>query len=422
MPETIKKTNEVKPEMAKEPPASVLAINFNTEQLPVMDAAEGGQVDGDKGSGVVDVGGSNNQSAKQFSTEAEKPVKVEQPKTEVAKEVTKEEVKDDKTESAPKTDDTTTKLPSFLKPPASKKADNNTDTKETKEVKTEPKIGEGLKPNDIDYTGLTQVEVGHLKNMNVQARKFTVELIKNNRELSKLKDTNYLQHPDAYLLSPEYRQLVFNSTAANSEADFWAQQLVNCKNLKKVFDIKGIDNATGNIIPGNQYEPSDALEEQIRMNMMNARRVMEESGSKLKEYPNRYKGAIDNDLSVIRQEVHNRFAWVSNPEVAEYTMSVPMNDGKVVDKTLKQIGEDFAGLFPVYLRNNPVMDVAKNFMIALAVRDAEMREMRKELESYKVKGAESRRVEPSGNNRPIATPKVNGVSEFSLAGAGVEGL
>src|SRR6267378_910184 len=90
---------------------------------------------------------------------------------------------------------------------------------------TKPIVPAGTQPKQRDYTSFNAEETKILKAMSNEAFAYTSNLIKQNKELSGLKDASYLQHPNAYVLDPRFQEEQQNIQYFQQEAAYWQQQL-----------------------------------------------------------------------------------------------------------------------------------------------------------------------------------------------------
>lgn len=391
MPEPVEKkiiNNEtaLKPVMPSQPPADVLGMTFDLEQLPVT-SNDGPSLASETPSTV-----------KQTSVETVK----EEVKTDAAKPT---EVKtDDKKPVEQKQE-----ISKHLKPPT-KPSDKSEEVKvEDKDKKSQVTVP---KNDAFDYAGYSQEEVNHLKNMSIASRKYAGDLIKINKELAKQKDSNYLQHPQAYQLDPTYQAGLVDIQYANKEAQYWQKQLEQAKLGKPVKTLTGWDK-NGNPLTGEEVASNDAVEETLRLNYQNAINTGNNIKNKLQEYPARYQKQIETDLGIINQTRGQIFEWNTKPELQDYTINI---EG-LGDRSIKQIKEDFRNLWPAYMRNHIAVDTAADFMVALRIRDSELAEARASKEVTDTKMEEVKRAEPSSTIRAAKElNEVHGIKEFDSVG------
>lgn len=332
----------------------------------------------------------------------EEPISKENKSAEdVDKEAVEKEKKKETEEIAETTDKEEKKLPSFIKAPAGKEQKTVTTTKSDKQSQAPNKITR-------DYSGHTADEIAVFKKMSDDAYVFTKKLINQNKELQNQTQTNYFQDENAYTLHPEFRKTQTDAHFYSKEAEYLRQQLINIKQGKPWHPlIKWDDN--GNPVIGAERQPSEGDEEAVRMAMSQCINAVQQSKTKLAEFPIHYKNRIAQDMVAIDNECKKQFIWEANPEYLEY--SVDMGEKMM---TFKEIRDEFIGLFPPYMRSHPAARVAGNMMIALRIANGEIEELKNSLSSNAVKVQEKQRVEPTSKVKPAKKDlqKIHGVSEF----------
>lgn len=359
---------------------------------------------------------------KESQKAAEKQVEKakEEPKTEkvkvefeatkkVTKKLTPEELEAAGVTELPKEEPESEKLPKWLKPPKTKA-----------EGEAVPKVEEGVQgreevkqiaPKDKvtrDYTGYTQEEAQSLRQMSNEGFQLATKLIRENKELSKLKETTYLQHEEGFLLDPAYRKVVKDLTLANKEFSIYRSQLASIDKGEKVRMLEAFD-AQGNPIYGQEIDPSPALTEDIRLRLMNTNNALNGFRSKIQEYPQQYKNTIQTDLQRVQQERKARFAWAANPDLLQHSVEIP----GLGERTLAQIKDDVKLIFPNYMRQHPAVEVVSDLMVLLRLADAEIKELKNGNGVAAIKQEEAGLVEPSSQQKPKGDgKKVHGVSEF----------
>lgn len=372
--------NIIKIEQAKEPPKEILEQTF--EMPPDLLKADETKVI------VQDKSGIDKPVEKQVEKPIEKPAEKQ-----VAEK--KEEKKEEK------------KVSSFLKPPSNKEDDKKVeDKKETvKQIVLPSK-------DKRDLSSYSQEEQAVLRQMSNEAFEFTSKLIASQRELSKNKDNMFYQHPNAYLLSPQFQEHSSKLTLAQKEAGYWQSCLESLEEGKPIKQLEGWDEA-GNPVFGAEIQPTKRVEELVRLNMTTCYGVIKEQQTALKNLPQTFGSRVKEDLKAIQDERSARFAWVADPKLLDYTLEV---DG-IGQVSLKQIKENIVNLFPAYLRSNPAVEVVGDLMIALKIQDAELKEARAGKNVAEIKQEELKRGEPKSSVKPGSEPKgIGGVTEFSLSG------
>jgi hypothetical protein len=383
-----KENNLPKPEIAKEPPKEVLEQTFGG--LPELEKTEGEQI---VTSGEIKVTPKSKSEKSGEATQLEK------------KEVSTETKSEVKTEEKAEKKEEEHKLPSFIKPPPGKKGDEVLQKKE--------------EAGHFDYSPYSNEEQIVIKNMSRQSREYVSGLIKQNKELSKLKDGTYLQDPQAYTLHPDYKAAQSDMFFLSAEAKYYAEQLEQCKLGKPIKVLKEFDKE-GNPIYEKELLDSNkpGLEEALRNGMNTCLSGVRERQSSLQKLQTSFVNQTKSDIQAVNNERANRFMWVANPAILDYSVTMP--DGS--DKTIKNIRSDIINLFPVYMRSHIGVETTADMMVALVIANAEIAELKKANGVAQIKAKEAQRVEPSSDIRQSESKKnPNGVpNEFSMNGAGVE--
>jgi hypothetical protein len=378
-------------------PANLKGTNFSVEQLPELGGLE---------EAPTNQSSTSTTEQKPVSKETPKEVKTEEPSGEVTEELKKEAATEDIVKN---------KVSTALKQPKKEKKEGEVE----EEVSSEKPITKIVpKPKDntaFDYTGYSNEEQVALKNMSPQSRQLFAKLKKENTELSKLKDSTYLQHEEAYVLNPEYKQLQVNSILVGSEYEHWKAQLQKCKKGEDITDLKGFDDR-GNPVYGAVMKPSDELEEQIRVCMQNSLQTKNDFNKKLQEFPKQFKDVVTRDNGIIDSISKQLFGWVEDPSLMKCEVLTEQGD-----QSLEKIGNDFLNQMPIYHRKHPMTGVAKNLIIALAIVKAELNELKGASKVTETKLEEVKRAEPSSKARVSKEPAtVNGVRNFDVNGSGIE--
>jgi hypothetical protein len=333
------------------------------------------------------------------------------PRTEVKIEKTPEQ-KEEKIESTQdkekkeeqKTDDIKP-FSKVLKAPGQKKEEKQ----EEKKTESQPKLGE-VKPGQRDYSGYSTEQVTALKQMSNEGFAMATAIIKENRELAKLKDTSYLQHEQAYVLDPGFQEVRNNVSQAQREAEYWKSQLVAMNDGQDLVPITGYDPKTGNFVYGAPVKPSRGVEEEVRTMMQNAYRVQQELTGRLQQYPQQYKNRVQADLAGVEQMRKERFDWVKEPKLLDYSIPIPGQG----DVTIRKIRDDMINVFPAYMRSHPAVAIVGDLVASVMIQAAELRTVQSSGQVQETIKEEKTRVEPNSNSRP-AKPKemIHGVKEFT---------
>jgi hypothetical protein len=360
----------ITPQMPQEPTKEMKEMSFKLDSTLLNNDGDGTVVTNDKGEELK-------------ITPPETVIATPDKKVEErAEEKVKEKVEEVKVEEKPKAP--------ILKPPAGEPEKLETVKKDSKlPIKPITPVKEKSSVEDtFDYSKFSPQEVVNLKNMSRQSREYVAKLIEENKNLQPLKDSTYLQHEHGYTLSPDFQELQQKTFRARLEGECWEQALLNIKAGKAFQDIVGFDK-NGNAVLGEEKQPTDRDELRISSNLTACSQAIQQMNGELQTFPQQFQQRIQQDLRVIDDVQKEKFAWVADPKLLEYSVNV---EGQG-DKKVKDIKNDFKSMFPPYLANSPAVDIASNLIVALVIQGEELREARKGQQVETIKRQEVSRGE-----------------------------
>lgn len=249
-----------------------------------------------------------------------------------------------------------------------------------------------------------------LKNMSVQSREYVAKIIKENKDLAKLKGAEYLQHPQAFILSPEFKELQENAHYANKEAMHWEEQLVRVEAGQEWQAITSWDK-DGNPILGPAQKPDTRIKLRLQEAMMKCRQTANGYEQQAQQLQTTFADRVKNDSQQINNIRAQTFAWVADPKQLEDKVDI----GGGNEKSIKQIREDFFSFFPSYLRHGPVIEAAADCFAGIQILQQQLRAAQSEKKVAEIKVEEVRRAEPSSVDRPATAGGKSG-KMFSLEG------
>ena len=189
------------------------------------------------------------------------------------------------------------------------------------------------------------------------------------------------------------------------------------KTIKK---FEGWDNKTGAEIYGSEIQPTDSLEEKIRMDVIKLNGTAQDLQSRMRLFAQGFQKQAKDDTAAIQSERARRFPWIADPKLMDYSVNFNGHDMKI-----SKIREDIISLFPTYKHHDEAVQTVGDMMVGLIIKDAEIAELRgaKQVEAVKVK--EEEKVEPSSKEKPRDEggkfAKVGKVGTFDMSDA-PEGL
>ena len=295
------------------------------------------------------------------------------------------------------------------------------------EVRVEDKVADKAvtdnKPNMLgklkekaarDYTGFTDDQVKILKSMSNEAYAYVAPILKAPKQAAAAPaNQHFFQHPQAYVLHPDYQRITSEGQYADAEANAWMEQLVKIEGGEEWTPLIGVDQKTGKFIYGDARKPSIQDKEAVRSSMMRCQQVSQGAKAQLQLMPQQFKQQTDNDLQLINGERAKRFDWVADPKLLDFEMEIEGIGKKKVGDTRN----DFVSLFPAYHRQTPGVEVAADLFVALQVYAQRLKESEGNAAVQQTLKEEAKRVEPTSSTRQKSGAKgTHGVTEFSLDG------
>jgi len=271
------------------------------------------------------------------------------------------------------------------------------------------------KEDQFDYSKFSQQEVTNLKNMSRQSREYVAKLIDENKQLQTLKDATYLQHEQGFVLSPDYQNLQQKASFASVEGQCWEQALLNIRAGKTFRDIVGFDPKTGEPVMSEERNPTDRDEIRVNNNLSACINASKQFDAGLEQFPQQFKHRVGQDMATIDSVRKQKFSWIADPKILDYTVSI---EGQG-EKRVRDIKNDFKSMFPNYLSSTPGVEVASDLMVALVIQGAELAEARNGKQIEQIKREEIGRGEPTSDAREVRPTSLSakGIpSVFSLDG------
>lgn len=269
-------------------------------------------------------------------------------------------------------------------------------------------------PKEFDYTGHDEQETYILKNMSVEARKHVSKLMKENKELAANKSGTYMQHPDAYVLDPQFSKLNEDVSFLEREAAHWESQLLKIENGEKWNPLQGFDK-NGQPVYGAAQDPTTTDKIKISRFLNDISSQYRNKQTELQQFAGNYKSRIQQDSQAIQQERARRFGWVADPTIMKSTLTLPNGQ----EQTVEQVRNAIINLFPPYMRNTLGVEVAADLFAAFQIQDEELRTLRAGKSVAQVQQKEVARAEPTShksNAEDTSKKVIGGIKEFSIKG------
>lgn len=266
-----------------------------------------------------------------------------------------------------------------------------------------------------DYTGFSEQEQYFLKNMSKEAYEYVAPILrerKNSGQQQQPVNQHFFQHPQAYVLSPEYQQLQSEVSYAQAEGRAWMNELIKAQKGEMWKPLVGVNQQTGEFQYGPERQPTVEDIEMIRASVLKCQNFEGQRSAALQQLPNQFTSKVNTDLQAINQERAKRFDWVAKPELLKHEIEL---EG-VGKKSVEAIRNDFISIWPAYMQSTPGVEVAADLWVAMQIYGTQLKEAQAGKAVAETLKEEQKRVEPTSSARQKPTNAKFGVSEFDLSG------
>lgn len=287
--------------------------------------------------------------------------------------------------------------------------------------KTEVKPAAGIKPLvDItkadpkplqrDYAAYPKEVADVLKQMSNPAYEFTTKLMKDNKELQMNKVDSIYQHPDAYILTPEFRELQQKAFLISKERQVYEQQILDIRAGKDWRPLLGFDPKSNEPVLGAPQKAvdRDELAAQNRYNL--AQQLYGQTEGQVSQITQQFGARHKTDVEAIHAERAKRFQWVSDPKLLEHKINIP----EVGDVSIKQLREDFLAILPAYRRSDPLAETAADLFVVVQAVSQKLREAETQKEVAVVKHEEVLRAEPNSTSTGATESEKKKKNDFDM--------
>ena len=274
---------------------------------------------------------------------------------------------------------------------------------EDRETVEEPQT----KPESRNYDDFDEAERPLLKQMsNAAFEKYSKnrkEMVEAKQQLEELRGKapeaktpeNIHEHPEAYTLSPEYREAANNYGKAQTEYGHWKKQLINIRNGEPWHGIEGYD-ANGQMVSSKQaYKATQSSEIDIESALQEAKNFMNQFGQQASHIQDNYSQIYNNANSMLSEEQKKYFEWESNADKLKNEVDIP--DGKKA--TIGDLKKGFFDAMPGNFQKHPVTNLASNLYVTLQLYASELGKLKKQLDISETNKKDSRRVEPRSGRK-----------------------
>lgn len=288
----------------------------------------------------------------------------------------------------------------------SSEEEEETEEEETEEDEEEDGFSGQLKsatkniPGARDYSKYSEDDAKYLKQMSNEAFEHFSKKSDENVELQKkLEDTSTQQtadHPDAYVLSDEYKDSYANLTKAQQEQQHWRSQLIKIRNGESWSSIQGYNDKGSMVLNKESYKPTQQAEIDVEMALQEAVTLNRKFSDNMENVSKTFKGNYNEAVTLLESEQRSNFAWLTDEKVANEEIVLP----NIGTTSIKAVKNSFEKAIPKTFRNHPLAELASNLFVTLQLQAAQST-------ADKVKTKESKRKEPKTRRKGSSKTSVS---------------
>jgi len=248
-------------------------------------------------------------------------------------------------------------------------------------------------PAGRDYSKYSEEDAKFLKQMSNEAFEHfskrseeTVALARMLEETKSGKPT--VDHPDAYVLSDEYRDNYANFSKATTEQQHWRDQLIKIRNGDAWQNIEGYDKGDRLVLSKESFKPTQQAEIDVEMALQEAVGLNRKYTESLDEVSKTYKDKYNSAVTLLDREQRANFAWLTDERVAQEKLVLP----NVGTTNVQSIKDSFTEALPKTFRKHPMAELASNLFVTLQLQAAFS-------SSENTKAKEAKRKEPKARRK-----------------------
>ena len=248
-------------------------------------------------------------------------------------------------------------------------------------------------PAGRDYSKYGEEDAKFLKQMSNEAFEHfskrseeTIALARMLKETKSGKPT--VDHPDAYVLSDEYRDNYANFSKATTEQQHWRDQLIKIRNGDAWQNIEGYDKGDRLVLSKESFKPTQQAEIDVEMALQEAVGLNRKFTESLDEVSKTYKDKYNSAVTLLDREQRANFAWLTDEKVAQEKLVLP----NVGTTNVQSIKDSFTEALPKTFRSHPMAELASNLFVTLQLQAAFS-------SSENTKAKEAKRKEPKARRK-----------------------
>lgn len=249
------------------------------------------------------------------------------------------------------------------------------------------------KPSTRDYSKYDKEDAKYLRQMSNEAFEHFSKRAEELQELEKktAAAAHTADHPDAYVLSDEYRDAYANLSKAQQEQQHWREQLIHIRKGDEWRTIQGYDKEGRMVLGQSANKPTQQAEIDVEMALQEAVTLNRKFSDAAQNVSKSFKGNYSDAVQLLEHEQNANFAWLTNDKVAKEEIVLP----SVGKTTINDVKQSFSNALPKPFRKHPLAELASNLFVTLQLQAAATG-------AEKVKAKEARRKEPKAKRKSAA--------------------
>ena len=273
-------------------------------------------------------------------------------------------------------------------------------------------LGKLKTPKGRDYSKFSEEDAKYLKQMSNEAFEHFSKLSEKSNKLQEemeavkqqaAKEVTTADHPDAYILSDEYKDTYTNMSKAQQEQQHWRAQLIKIRNGENWQNIEGYNDAGQLVIGKGAFKPTQQSEIDVEMAMQEAAGLSRKFNSELDNVSKSYKKNYEDAVTLLDREQKANFAWTTDDAVAKQELVLP----NVGSTTIQQIKTTFSNALPKTFQKHPLAELASNLFVTLQLQAAHA-------DSEKAAVKEEVRKEPKAKRKASVAATESSDEDFSV--------
>jgi hypothetical protein len=213
------------------------------------------------------------------------------------------------------------------------------------------------------------------------------------------------EHPEAYVLTPEYRQYRQAHAMVSEEESHWLEQLENVENGRAWAGIDGRDDA-GNLVKTKEIaDNSVRSKDYINQQLQAARGYKTQFAAKVGDLKTNHQKNYQESVNTIREGVKAHCPWTTNDKLLATEIEFENPETKKLEKA--SIGDTIKAAYnilPPVFRSHPLAEVFANTFVVNAIAQQKLRLLESQVKVKNTNATHQLEAEPVGATKGNPKP------------------